>query len=36
MDEGEQRKDSVVTRLIKAVSVIFVAAVLSGVLYGYS
>ena len=35
MDEGEQRKDSV-TRLIKAVSVIFVAAVLSGVLYGYS
>jgi hypothetical protein len=36
MDGTERKKGSMGTRLVKAASIIFVAAVLSGLVYGYA
>ena len=36
MDDNHQPKESIAIRLIKAASIVFVAAVLSGLLYGYA
>jgi hypothetical protein len=36
VDEGEQTKEGILSRLIKAASIVFVAAILCGGFYGYS